>query len=178
MHLKGWLAFSLIMLIPGCSTQKNDPVNVDSGASNVEAPVIGPSEEHLPVKIHIETAGEHAAGERVLVVKIEPEREFAGFAVMKVEPEAGTQTNFDGGDEPLPELMKGQAAVRNLELRGEHPAVNVKVVINGDGFAMSVSATWPEKQTPQQHDGMIRGELPAPIEINGVMVDRGVEVGQ
>ena len=177
MRFKWWLAFALIMMVPGCSTHKSEPVNVDSGSGSAAAPVIGPSEESLPVRIQFEMAGVNGTGARDLVVRVEPERGLLGDAVMIVEPEDGTQTNYDGNDEPLPELSKGQVAMRHLVLRGAHPAVGVKVVIKGDGFALMTQASWPEKQAPQQLGEDVMQALPAPIEINGVMVDRGVEVG-
>ena len=166
----------------GCSTQKNDnpaPQQANHVEQESQAPTIGPSEEgEMPVKIQVESAGKNDSNEDILVIHIEPLRAFDGKVLMKLVPNEGTETSVGLEDIELPELNEGKTAIREVALHGEHPAVDIEVRLLGDGFAMMVKESWPEKLQPRIMDKAVRQDLPAPIEIQGVKVDKGVEVGR
>ena len=181
-YFKPVFVICLSLIFVGCSTQNKDSQvadNAEQVGQAAHAPVIGPSEnDELPVKIQLESAGKNDDGDDVVVVHVVALRAFEGKALMRIIPENGTETNFGLEDVELSELKEGEQAIRTVVLHGEQIGMDVEVRIMGVGFSMMAKESWPEKIVKQSIHEDIRQELPAPIEVNGVMVDRGVEVGK
>ena len=171
-----------LSLMMGCSTQNKDSQvaeNTEQVGQEVQAPVIGPSEnDELPVKIQLEATGKNDDGDEVVVIHVVPVRALNCQSLLKIIPNNGAETNFGTDEVELTELRTGAEAVRTVVLKGERPGMEVEVRLVGEGFAMMAKESWPEKAETQRIHEDIRQKLPAPIEVNGVMVDRGVEVGK
>lgn len=185
---KPGVVICLVLSLMGCSTQKKDSQvaeNTEQVAENTEqvkleshAPVIGPSKsDDLPVKLHIMSTPLSDGSGESLEVTVIPVGAVNGYSTLKIKPDPWTKTDVEE-EIDLPELRNGEQAVRTVVLKGEHPGAEIRFQAVGDSFGFGVNETWPPQAVKLRTDIDIRQDLPAPIEVNGVMVDRGVEVGK
>lgn len=95
---------------------------------------------------------------------------------MHIDLKGDTELVESVADISLEKPAKGQRAVRTFRLRGTAPAADVTVSITDEGFGLEVHESYPPRPEPQALPPDNIRPLPAPIEIDGNVIENGVEV--
>ena len=67
--------------------------------------------------------------------------------------------------------------VRKFKIRGNNPTLRASAVVRGAGMIAETHGQYPaEKKSAVRSNETVMAPLPAPIEVEGTVVDHGVEV--
>lgn len=172
--MKRILIFFVTMMMLGCGTGKQSNVaqlveSVEESA--VQAPML------LPMQMAV--SGEVAQGRTQLTVRVTYAVDIAVPVTLLVE----TSRPSDIVGESvvtLPAGERGTVRQHTFELEGEAVSAKIRASFFEAGMGAEVHESWPAERSAQvrgaQEKGDIMEALPAPIEVDGVQIFRGVEV--
>ena len=76
--------------------------------------------------------------------------------------------------EILPPAERGAKVVRDVVISGEDASVQARVLLSEEGLSFEMRESWPEE--PLEELPEISSELEHPIQVEGVVIDRSVNV--
>ena len=180
MWTKALIGVGVACLVTGCCTSKKAPAEAQVEAA---APGVGPDESHpFPLQIEISENGSNTGDDCVSVrVEMKPDNRLPNPRLEMTALNGTDLTRDESRDsEAMAAIADGKPAETEVRLCGEQPGVEVRVImgdsIEGGSFGMMVKSQWPPIKMKNRADEPVMSDLPAAIEIEGVMVDRGVEV--
>ena len=172
--MKRILIFFVTMMMLGCGTGKQTNVmqpieSMDETA--VQAPTL------LPMQM--EVSGEVVQGRTRLTVSVTYAVDVAVPVTLLLEP-ARQAAIIGDAVVMLPAGERGTVRQHTFELEGEEVSAQIRASFSGAGMGAEVHESWPVGRSAQVRrmleNGDIMETLPAPIEVEGGQIFRGVEV--
>lgn len=168
-----WIFFVTMMML-GCGTGK--PVDVQQPIESIDEMAVQAA-SLLP--LHMTVSGETEQGRTRLTVHVTYAADITVPVTMMLETQQ--QTDILGAAvTTLPPGKSGTVREHTFELKGEAESARIVASFSGRGMGAEVYETWsPERSAqvrskPENSD--IMEALPAPIEVEGGQIFRGVEV--
>lgn len=166
-----------LLLCTSCCTGKND-------TPEANAPTAAPSEAaaqaaEMPALVlpyTLELSAKQEADITLLTATVTYHDDLNSAPRMHLDLKGDTELTEGAPDLNLENPVRGQRAVRTFRLRGSAPAADVTVSITDEGFGLEVHESYPPRIAPQALPADITRPLPAPIEIDGNVIEHGVEV--
>ena len=130
----------------------------------------------LPFEIGISEVETDADGVVTLEIQVDSK------SVMQATPVLVLETGETGAlvdtpvQMPLEDLLSQTRTVKKIRISGQNPSIVARVRLVGPGFGVEVHESWPGGMQLQHREIDTRTELPAPIEVEGQTITRGVEV--
>lgn len=130
----------------------------------------------LPFEIGISEVETDADGVVTLEIQVDSK------SVMQATPVLVLETGETGAlvdtpvQMPLEDLLSQTRTVKKVRISGQNPSIVARVRLVGPGFGVEVHESWPGVMQLQHREIDTRTELPAPIEVEGQTITRGVEV--
>ena len=166
-----------LLLACGCSTQKNEPdANVASDSVVAEDAGTSQASVVLPFEIGINEVETDADGVVTLEVQVDTKSVMQATPVLVLEAGENDTLVDTPVQMPLEDLRSQTTTVKKIRISGPHPSIVASVRLVGPGFGVEVHESWPNVAQMQRREIDTRTELPAPIEVEGQTITRGVEV--
>ena len=130
----------------------------------------------LPFEIGISEVETDADGVVTLEIQVDSK------SVMQATPVLVLETGETGAlvdtpvQMPLEDLLSQTRTVKKIRISGQNPSIVARVRLVGPGFGVEVHESWLGVMQLQHREIDTRTELPAPIEVEGQTITRGVEV--
>ena len=167
-----------VLLIAGCCTSKNDAPETNA---NDVVPVADQAAQAAEMKAFtlpytLELSAAPDGDDMLLTATVTYHETLSGAPKLHIDLRENTILAEGLPDVSLDKPIKGQKTAKTFRLRGASPAAEVTVSLQDEGFGLEVHEAYPPQIEKNAVSPEIRHPLPAPIEVDGTIIQSGVEV--
>ncbi|MBQ9816438.1 MAG: hypothetical protein IJM59_03070 [Proteobacteria bacterium] len=168
--------FACFAMILGCSGSRNDQMDATGSEKAVFDPT--PVRQSAALPFGMKLSGERSGDQVMMTLILTYRTRLEAAPVLELIPGENTEVL----DIPLVEdqaIPEDPCSVtKQFRLKGENPTLKAVLSLKGTGGAAGVQAVYPPKKNPVTRINSLPSEvpLPAPIEVEGVQVESGIQV--
>ncbi|MBR4985647.1 MAG: hypothetical protein IKY83_07905 [Proteobacteria bacterium] len=166
------------LLATGCCTSKNE---APESNAHEAVPADSQTQEALAARAFVmpytlELSATTDDTDTLLTATVSYNDALSGQPVMHLDLLDDTELVEGIPDIRLATPIKGQRIAKTFRLRGTAPAAKVTVSLQDGGFGIEVHETYPPHIEKNAQPPVLHRPLPAPIDVDGVTINQGVEV--
>lgn len=169
-----YIFMMIVLTISGCSNAPNEP-NEPTQSQNVD-PTPMRQEGLLPFAISLNSS--ETDDGVTITLDIDFKAPLNQTTILELQPGNQTEVLGIGLKEELPPLTEPAHVTKTFQLKGEKPTLKVTLSIKDAHFGAGVQAVYPKNSQHKavRMDNPAETPLPAPIDVEGMNVDSGIEV--
>lgn len=173
-----YLTVFIAALLAGCTTGISADSQIQQASSEaVRSDAAGPEDARAPAALPVELSlsGQDAEDGIDVTMRIAYHIPVHADTRIIVVPGDGTRLIRGNAEETVASPQQPGVVVRTIRIGGENPSVLVTAVVQDAGFSAETHAAFPPPKVPHRQDVALT-PLPAPIEVEGSVIESGVEV--
>ncbi|MBO4350645.1 MAG: hypothetical protein J6A01_06865 [Proteobacteria bacterium] len=171
--------FILIATLSGvlfscCTAGKNSEIQTQPASSEivmVEETELAPAA--LPIELDLR--GETLEDSLEVTIRIAYKVGVHADTHLKIVPGEGTELLEGAAEMTFASPQQAGVVVKKVRIGGTNPSIEVLASVMGVGFAAETHGHFPPAKVTQRNEVALQ-PLPAPIEVEGAVIDSGVEV--
>ncbi len=171
--------FILIAILSGvlfscCTAGKNSEIQTPPPSSETVA--VGETElAPAALPIELELSGETVEDSLEVTMRIVYRVGVHADTHLTIVPGEGTELLDGMGEMTFASPEQAGVVVKKIRIGGPNPSIEVSASVMGAGFAAETHGHFPPAKVTQRNEVVLQ-PLPAPIEVEGAVIDSGVEV--
>lgn len=169
------LAIVSSVFLLGCMAGKNTENQVQPASSDRMPMSVEDAQAPSGLPLELALSGEALEDSLEVTIRIAYKMPIHADTLLKIVPGEGTVL-LDGAEELVfASPQQEGVVVKKIRIGGTNPSIEVSATVRGNGFAAEAHGHFPPQKVTQ-HKEVDLQPLPAPIEVEGAIIDSGVEV--